>query len=94
MGYIVQHNSLLRGMSLDEELQSAATNEHILEKTHINLLIFWECPIEITHELHMLTSSLKDGSVRKAKGQRSRVTSVSSCTYLFVLVYEYPVPGG
>jgi len=81
-------------MSLDEELQLTVTNERILKKTHINLLIFWECLIEITHEFHMLTSSLKDDSVHKTKGQRSRVTSVSSCTYLFVLVYEYPVPGG
>ena len=65
-----------------------------MEKTHIDLLVFWEYLIEVTHELHMLTSSLKDNSVHKARGQRLRVTSVSSCTYLFVLAYEYPVPGG
>lgn len=66
-GYIVQHSSLLRGTSLGGGLQSAVVDQRLLEKTHIDLLIFWEYLIEVTHEFHMLTSSLQNSSVQKTK---------------------------
>ena len=62
-GYIVQRNSLLQDTSLDGKLQSAVANQRLLETTHIDLPVFWESLIEVAHEFHMLTSSLKDNSV-------------------------------
>lgn len=60
MGYIVRHNSLLRGTSMNSEFQSAVANQSLPERSHINLLVFWEDLVEVAQEFHMLARRLKD----------------------------------
>ena len=94
MGYIVRHSFPLRGTSVNKIVRSVAVRQHLLEGTYIHFLVFWKGLVKITHEFHLLTSGLEGSSAYKTRLRRPRITSVNSCTYLLVLVYEYPVPGG
>lgn len=93
MVYIAQHSSPLRGTSLDGKLQSAVAKYYLLGVTHVDLLIFWEDLIEVAHEFHMLTSGLREKSVRK-KGDNTILSPQSArvriCSYSYTSI-QYPV---
>ena len=63
-------------------------------EAYIHILVFWKSLIKVIHKFHLLAGSLEDNSAYKTRQVKLQLTSDNSCTYLLVLVYEYPVPGG
>ena len=45
---------------MDSEFQSAVANQCLPERSHINVLVFWEDLVEVAQEFHVLTRRLKD----------------------------------